>query len=54
MPGIVKSIEHGGLPYCAHELGWDPKTMRKGGQELKSGIDLPDTASNQGRKRVEE
>ena len=44
MAGIVASLGRGGLSYCARELGWDPKTMRKGGQELESGIDFPDAA----------
>ena len=54
MAGIVESLGHGGLSYCARELGWDPKTMRKGQQELETGIDFPDAASNPGRKRTEE
>jgi hypothetical protein len=53
MAGIVKSLGRGGLSYCARELGWDPKTMRKGGQELESGIDLPDRPKKPGRKRTE-
>ncbi len=39
MVGIVESLGRGGLSYCARELGWDAKTMRKGRQELESGID---------------
>lgn len=54
MAGIVKSLGHGGLSYCEREFGWDPKTIRKGRQELESGIELPDTASNSGRERAEE
>ncbi len=30
MASIVASLGHGGLSYCASELGWDPKTMRIG------------------------
>lgn len=41
-------------PNCTRELEWDPKTIRKGRQELERGIDFPDAAQNQGRKRVEE
>ncbi len=33
MAGIAESLGRGGLSYCARELGWDPKTMRKGRQE---------------------
>lgn len=54
MAGIVKSLGDGGLSYCARELGWDPKTMRKGRQELESGIEFADRPSNPGRKRTEE
>jgi hypothetical protein len=54
MAGIVKSLGHGGLSYCARELGWDPKTMRKGRQEVESGVDFADRPTNPGRKRTEE
>lgn len=54
MAGIASSLGWGGASYCERELGWDPKTMRKGRQELDSGIDQPDRPHNPGRKRVEE
>ena len=54
MAGVVKSLGRGGLSYCTRELGWDPKTIRKGRQELESGIDMAERASNPGRKRTEE
>lgn len=54
MAGIVKSLGRGGASYCARELGWDEKTMRKGREELESGIDFADRPSNPGRKRTEE
>jgi hypothetical protein len=54
MAGIVESLGQGGLTYCVRELGWDPKTVRKGQQELESGIDFADGPSNPGRKRTEE
>ncbi len=54
MAGIVESLGHGGLSYSARELGWDPKTMRKGRQEVESGVDFTDRPSNPGRKRTEE
>jgi len=54
MAGIVESLGRGGLSYCASELGWDPKTMRKGRQELESGVDFADRPTNPGRKRTEE
>jgi hypothetical protein len=54
MAGIVESLGRGGLSYCARELGWDPKTMRKGRQEVESGVALADRPTNPGRKRTEE
>ncbi len=54
MAGIVESLGRGGLSYCASELGWDPKTMRKGRQELASGEAFADRPINPGRKRAEE
>lgn len=54
MAGIVQSLGRGGQSYCAQELGWDPKTMRKGRQELESGVQFADRPSNPGRKRTEE
>jgi hypothetical protein len=54
MAGIVESLGLGGQTYCERELGWDPKTMRKGRQELESGIDMADRPNNPGRKPTEE
>ena len=53
MAGIVESLGRGGQTYCERELGWDPKTIRKGRQELASGIEFADRPSNPGRKRAE-
>lgn len=53
MAGVVNSLGRGGLSYCARELGWDPKTMRKGRQELVSGVDFGDRPTKPGRKRTE-
>lgn len=54
MAGIVESLGRGGLSYCARALGWDPKTMRKGRQEVASGVAFADRPTNPGRKRTEE
>ena len=54
MAGIAESLGRGGQTYCERELGWDPKTMRKGRQELESGVDFADRPRNPGRKRTEE
>ena len=53
MAGIAMSLGYGGHSYCAQELGWDPKTMRKGREELKGGVDFADRPSNPGRKPTE-
>lgn len=53
MAGIAESLGRGGLRYCERELEWDPKTMRKGRQEVESGIDFADRPTNPGRKRTE-
>lgn len=53
MAGIAESLGDGGLRYCANELGWDPKTMRKGRQEMVSGVAFADRPTNPGRKRTE-
>lgn len=54
MAGIAESLGRGGLSYCESELGWDPKTMRKGRQEVASGVAFADRPTNPGRKRTEE
>jgi hypothetical protein len=54
MAGIAENLGRGGQSYCERELGWDPKTMRKGRQELESGVVFADRPSNPGRKRTEE
>lgn len=54
MAGIAESLGRGGLSYCESELGWDPKTMRKGRQEVESGVAFADRPTNPGRKRTEE
>lgn len=53
MARIVNELGRGGLTYCAQELGWDAKTMRKGQAELRSGVDYIDAFGQRGRKRVE-
>ncbi len=52
--GIVESLRYGGLSYCTRELGWDPKMMHKGRQQLESGLEFADRSNNPGRKWTEE
>lgn len=35
---VVKMLGKGGQRYAERELGWNRRTIRKGMQELKSGI----------------
>jgi len=35
---VVKMLGKGGQRYAEQELGWNRRTIRKGTQELKSGI----------------
>jgi hypothetical protein len=53
MARIVRSLGRGGQRLAARELGWDRKTIRKGGHELDSGIVCIDNFSARGRKPVE-
>ncbi len=54
MASIVRRLNPGGQSRAKRELGWDPKTMRKGEKELKTGFDCIDNFSGRGRKRTEE
>jgi hypothetical protein len=53
MARIVKSFGRGGQSFAHKVLGWDPKTVRKGLHELRSGIVVIDDYSTKGRKRAE-
>lgn len=54
MARIVRSFGYGGQSLAAAELGWCRNTIRKGSQELDSGIAIVDNFSGRGRKKAEE
>jgi len=54
MAKIVKSLGRGGQSYAAREFHWGRNTIRKGMQELESGIPIADNFSARGRKKAEE
>jgi hypothetical protein len=54
MARIVKALGRGGQMYAERELGWNRRTIRKGRQELESGIRCIDNFQARGRKRTEE
>ncbi len=53
MAKVVKSLGLGGQTQAEKELGWNRGTIRKGMQELTSGIPIKDAFERRGRKRVE-
>lgn len=53
MAKIVKGLGVGGQSQAERELGWNRGTIRKGMQELTSGIPIQDAFERRGRKRVE-
>ena len=54
MARVVKSLGRGGMVYACRELGWTEETIRKGKNELRTGIECVDAVNLRGRKRVEE
>jgi Rhodopirellula transposase DDE domain len=49
----VMELGYGGKSLAQKELGWDRGTLRKGINELKTGITCADNYSGRGRKKVE-
>lgn len=54
MARIVKTLGRGGPSYAAREFHWGRNTIRKGMQELSSGIPIPDNFAGRGRHKAEE
>lgn len=54
MARIVKSLGYGGQSWAVSELGWCADTIRKGMEELESGIPIVDNFAARGRKKAEE
>lgn len=53
MAQVVKSFGIGGQTFAEKELGWNRRTIRKGMQELESGVAIIDGYHRSGRKPVE-
>ncbi len=51
--GVVRSLGRGGQSYVAKILKWGRNVIRKGEQELRSGIDFEDQFHLRGRKPAE-
>ena len=54
MARIVGLFGYGGQSWAARELGWCRNTLRKGINELDSGVRIEDKFSARGRKKAEE
>lgn len=54
MARIVNLLGRGGQSYAERELGWNRRTVRKGLQEVASGVVQKDNFAARGRKRAEE
>ncbi len=54
MAQTVLELGYGGQSLAQKELGWDRLTIRKGIQELTSGITCVDNHAAKGRKKAEE
>ena len=54
MARVVNSLGRGGMVYACKKLGWTEQTIRKGQNELRTGIECIDATNLRGRKRAEE
>lgn len=54
MAGVVKSLGWRGQSYASAVFKWGRNTIRKGIQELESGIAIEDQVTRRGRHKVEE
>ncbi len=54
MARTVRALGKGGKTMAQRELGWNRRTIRKGEQELESGVVCVDAFKLRGRKRSEE
>jgi len=54
MASIVDSLGSGGQRLAESQLGWCRTTIRKGKQELETGVDTVDQFNKRGRKPIEE
>lgn len=54
MARVVQELGRGGQRKAERELGWNRSTIRKGQQELRTGVEVPDGRQNNGPKTLEE
>jgi hypothetical protein len=54
MARVVQELGRGGQRQAERELGWNRTTIRKGQQELRTGVEVPDGRQNNGPKTLEE
>lgn len=54
MASVVQALGRGGQRYAEREFGWNRRTVRKGVEELTSGLPKIDHFAARGRKRAEE
>lgn len=54
MAKVVEQLGYGGQIWAKKELGWNRGTIRKGQQEVASGLPIRDAFERRGRKPVEE
>ncbi len=54
MAGVVDGLGRGGQRWAEDCLGWNRQLIRKGKEELDSGIDFVDQFHKRGRKKAEE
>lgn len=54
MARVVKTLGYGGQYYVEKEFQWSHETIKKGKQELETGVEIIDHFSARGKKRIEE
>jgi hypothetical protein len=54
MARVVKALGYGGQYYVEKEFQWNHETIKKGKQELETGVEIIDYFSARGKKRIEE
>lgn len=53
MASVVNLLGRGGQRLVESILGWNRKTIRKGQEEIESGVEIADRFHDRGRKRIE-
>jgi hypothetical protein len=54
MARVVQSLGRGGMSFAQREFGWNDGAVRKGQNELRTGIECLDAVNQRGRKKAEE